>query len=591
MGKNLFFEEQQDLELESTALDDASADAELNTEPLFETGRKRRAGSKRTAMIIVGLAIVLTLICGVVFYIISQNRIAAEIAAQAAAAEEAERIRTELALQQSQEYDRIVNSKFFLEGVTVEGVAIGGKTMSEAEQMLNDLIASRTPSGSLSLTLGDATHAFDLSTIVSTSNLSDVLAQAFQLARSGSVEEVLAEAESIRTNGKAYTLAVQFDFSNIATQVAALAAKIDQPVRNASFGQIDKEQHTVAMVDAQDGVAVDQDALIASITSAIMSGNHNDPIQIPVKSVPATLTKDHLKLITTSATTSFKGSSSNRKYNIRKGADLINGTVLEPGETFSTNGVLGTRTTANGWKMANAYVSGTTEEQAGGGVCQLSSTLYNAVVKADLEIVSRRNHSMPVSYVRKGLDATINSVGNIIDFKFRNDTETNVIIFAWTSGNDLYFKIYRCQFATDAYDEIRLTSEKTDTIYPSGEMVEELDPTLPAGTEQIVVERKNGERWQSYKNYYKNGSLVKTEKLAVSTYNAFAGKKLVGPELTVTPTPTPSIPVITPEPVTPSTPTNTPEPIVTPEPTVTTPPPVLTDEPIIIPPEPGPEAP
>ena len=127
MGKNLFFEEQQDLELEPTALDDASADAELNTEPLFETGRKRRAGSKRTAMIIVGLAIVLTLICGVVFYIISQNRIAAEIAAQAAAAEEAERIRTELALQQSQEYDRIVNSKFFLEGVTVEGVAIGGK--------------------------------------------------------------------------------------------------------------------------------------------------------------------------------------------------------------------------------------------------------------------------------------------------------------------------------------------------------------------------------------------------------------------------------------------------------------------------------
>lgn len=578
MGKNLFLEEQQDLELESTALNDASESAGLNTEPLFETGRKRKAGSKRTAMIIVGLAIVLTLICGAVFYIISQNRIAAEIAARAAAAEEEERIRTELALQQSQEYDQIVNSKCFLEGVTVEGVAIGGKTMSEAEQMLNELIASRTPSGSLSLTLGDATYEFDLSTIVGTSNLSDVLAQAFQLARSGSVEEVLAEAESIRTNGKAYTLAVQYDFSNIATQVAVLAEKIDQPVRNASFGQIDKEQHTVAMVEAQDGVAVDQDALIASITSAIMSGNHDDPIQIPVKSVPATLTKDHLELITISATTSFKGSNSNRKYNIRKGADLINGTILEPGETFSTNGALGTRTTSNGWKMANAYVSGTTEEQAGGGVCQLSSTLYNAVVKADLEIVSRRNHSMPVSYVRKGLDATINSVGNVIDFKFRNDTETNVIIFAWTSGNDLYFKIYRCQFATDAYDEIRLTSEKIETLYPSGEMITELDPSLPAGTEQIVVERKNGERWQSYKNYYKNGSLVKTEKLAVSSYNAFAGKKLVGPELTVTPTPTP----------TPDVPVITPEPIVTPEPTV---PSSSPEDPIIITPEPGPVAP
>ena len=568
MDKNLFFDDQQDLELKSTALNDASADEEQNTEPLFEDGPRKKAGSKRTALIIVGLAIVLTLVCGAVFYIISQNRIAAEIAAQAAAAEEEERIRTELALQQSQEYDQIVNSKYFLEGVTVEGVAIGGKTMSEAEQMLNELIASKAPSGSLSLVLGEESYAFDLSAIVCTSNLSDVLAQAFQLARSGSVEEVLAEAEAIRTNGKAYTLTVQYDFSNIAAQVAALAEQIDQPVQNASFGQIDKEQHTVTMVEAQDGTTVDQEKLIASITSAIMNGSHDEPIQIPVNSVPASLTKDHLELMETTATTSFKGSSSNRKYNIRKGVDLINGTVLEPGETFSTNGVLGTRTIANGWKMANAYVGGTTEEQAGGGVCQLSSTLYNAVVKADLEIVSRRNHSMPVSYIRKGLDATINSVGNIIDFKFRNNTETNVIIFAWTSGNDLYFKIYRCQFDTDEYDEIRLTSEKTETIYPSGEMVVEIDPTLPAGTEKIVVERKNGERWQSYKNYYKNGSLVKTEKLAVSTYNAFDGKKLVGPEQTATPTPTPDVPIITPEP---STPTNTPtpEPLVTPEPVIT----------------------
>ena len=223
MDKNLFFDDQQDLELKSTALNDASADEEQNTEPLFEDGPRTKSGSKRTALIIVGLAIVLTLVCGAVFYIISQNRIAAEIAAQAAAAEEEERIRTELALQQSQEYDQIVNSKYFLEGVTVEGVAIGGKTMSEAEQMLNELIASKAPSGSLSLVLGEERYAFDLSAIVCTSNLSDVLAQAFQLARSGSVEEVLAEAEAIRTNGKASTLTVQYDYSNIAAQVAALA--------------------------------------------------------------------------------------------------------------------------------------------------------------------------------------------------------------------------------------------------------------------------------------------------------------------------------------------------------------------------------
>ena len=204
-------------------------------------------------------------------------------------------------------------------------------------------------------------------------------------------------------------------------------------------------------------------------------------------------------------------------------------------------------------------MSGTTDLQAGGGVCQLSSTLYNAVVKADLEVVYRRNHSMPVSYISKGLDATINSVGNIIDFKFKNNTGSDLVIFAWTSGKSVCFKIIRCAFNTTEYDEIRLSAEKVSTVYPDGEMVVTLDPTLAPGTEVIDVPTSNGSVYQSYKHYYKNGQKVRTEKLAQSTYRAFAGSKRVGPELIVTPTP--DLPVITPEPIT------TPDPIiVTPEP-------------------------
>ena len=548
MANNLFFEEQPDTDLELVP-DDRSVDTALDPEPLFQDKKKRSLGSKRNLFLIVGLALALILVLGAVYYIITQNRISDEIAAQAAAEQEAQRQQAELALKQTQEYDEIVNSKYFLEGVTVEGVAIGGKTMSEAEAMLKELIASKALSGKLPLTLNDQTYYFDLSTVPVTTNLADVLAQAFQLARSGNVEDVLTEAENIRTNGKAFTLTLQYDFSSISAQVAALAAEIDQPASSATFDKIDKDAHTVTIAQGTSGIAVDQQALVQSITTALMGGDYTTPIAIPLQASPSISPDAQVTFLSTSAETSFSGSSSNRIYNIQKGADLINGYVLKPGETFSTNGVLGTRTLANGWKMANAYVSGTTEEQAGGGVCQLSSTLYNAVVKADLEIVSRRNHSMPVSYMRKGLDATINSVGNIIDFKFKNNTDSDVVIFAWTSGKTLHFKLYRCEFATDEYDEIRLTSEKIDTIYPSGEMVEELDPTLPVGSEEIVVERKNGERWQSYKNYYKDGKLVKTEKLAVSTYSAFDGKKLVGPS------PSPTL-----------TPSNTPEPAVTPAP-------------------------
>lgn len=548
MANNLFFEEQPDTDLELVP-DEGSVDTALDPEPLFQDKKKRALGSKRNLFLIIGIALALILVLGAVYYIITQNRISDEIAAQAAAEQEAQRQQAELALKQTQEYDEIVNSKYFLEGVTVEGVAIGGKTMSEAEAMLKELIASKALSGKLPLTLNDQTYYFDLSTVPVTTNLSDVLAQAFQLARSGNVEDVLTEAENIRTNGKAFTLTLQYDFSSISAQVAALAAEIDQPASSATFDKIDKDAHTVTIAQGTSGIAVDQQALVQSITTALMGGDYTTPIAIPLQASPSISPDAQVTFLSTSAETSFSGSSSNRIYNIQKGADLMNGYVLKPGETFSANGVLGTRTLANGWKMANAYVSGTTEEQAGGGVCQLSSTLYNAVVKADLEIVSRRNHSMPVSYMRKGLDATINSVGNIIDFKFKNNTDSDVVIFAWTSGKTLHFKLYRCEFATDEYDEIRLTSEKIETIYPSGEMVEELDPTLPVGAEKIEVERKNGERWQSYKNYYKDGKLVRTEKLAVSTYSAFDGKKLVGPS------PSPTL-----------TPSNTPEPAVTPAP-------------------------
>lgn len=550
MGNKLIFDEQPDQEF-GLVTDEEQVDLSPDPEELddlFGAKRHRRPGGKRTAFLIVGACLVATLLFGGVYYIISQSRAEREIAAQIAAEEEAERQKAEMALIQSQEYDAIVNSTTFLEGVTVEGIDIGGKTMSEAEALLTEVIESKKLTGTLPLAYGETSYTFDLSNVAITTNLSDVLAQAYQLARSGSVEDVLAEAENIRTNGKAFTLTIQYDFSSISSQVAALALEFDQPAQNAAFGEIDKENHTVSVIDAVDGIEINQEALVSTITTALMNGDFSTPIQIPVTETPATLVKEQMSLISTSAETSFSGSTSNRKYNIRKGADMINGTVLAPGETFSTNAVLGTRTLANGWKMANAYVGGTTEEQAGGGVCQLSSTLYNAVVKADLEIVSRRNHSMPVSYMSKGLDATINSVGNIIDFKFKNNTQTDVIIFAWTSGNTVYFKVYRCQFDTDEYDEIRLSSKKIGTIYPDGEMEEELDPTLPAGSEEIVVERKNGERWQSYKNYYKDGKLVRTEELAVSTYSAFNGKKLVGPS--PTPTIEPTVTPVTPPPAT-----------------------------------------
>ena len=197
------------------------------------------------------------------------------------------------------------------------------------------------------------------------------------------------------------------------------------------------------------------------------------------------------------------------------------------------------RSTGNGWKMANAYESGAVVPQAGGGVCQLSSTLYNAVVKGDLEIVYRRNHSMPVAYIKEGLDATINSVGNIIDFKFKNNTTSDIVIIGYTtSSNKLTFEVWGLPFATTEYDEIKLTSSLVSTQDTAGEPVEIEVPVgtekadgslMEAGETYVAVTPRKGYVYQSYKTYYLAGTLVRKEKLAVSTYKSFQGEIWICP--------------------------------------------------------------
>lgn len=525
----------------------------LENEPLFK--KRRQRGVRPGIIIVAALIAVLLIVGGVYLYVSEQARAAEERAAIALAEEEALRRQQE---EDQAKYDAIMHSGKYLPGVTVEGVSIGGMTRAEAASALQSLIDERTPKGSLTLSYDGKTYQFDLSTLVATSNLDVVLNDAGKLAQSNDMQTALSQAEDVEKNGKNYTLTTQYDFNTVTEYVKGLAAELNQSVKNASIGTVDTVNHTVTMSDAVPGVTVKETELVSAMTNAILTNNHA-PIAIPAETVEPEVKGEHLQMIEITAETSFKGSTSNRIFNIKKGADLINGKVLAPDEVFSTNDTLGVRTYSNGWKEANAYVSGTTDLQAGGGVCQLSSTLYNAVVKADLEVVYRRNHSMPVSYISKGLDATINSVGNIIDFKFKNNTGSDLVIFAWTSGKTVYFKICRCAFNTTEYDEIRLSAEKVSTVYPDGEMVVTLDPTLAPGTEVIDVPTSNGSVYQSYKHYYKNGQKVRTEKLAQSTYRAFAGSKRVGPELIVTPTP--DLPVITPEPIT------TPDPIiVTPEP-------------------------
>lgn len=318
----------------------------------------------------------------------------------------------------------------------------------------------------------------------------------------------------------------EYDLDSVTQFVEYLAGLLDKPAVNATIGM---DNNQIVYLDEVNGQGIDRDALIETILNADpFSG---DTITIPMHELEAAVTKEMLqsKYVKRGQgyTTSFSGSTKNRKYNIRFGAEKINGTILKPGEIFSANETLGKRTRANGWKNAGAYEAGEVVEQPGGGVCQLSSTLYNAVLYADLEIVERRNHSMPVHYVDRGRDATINSVGNIIDFKFKNNTSSDIIIIAYTEGNNLHMEIYGVPFETDEYDEIKIrtkqvSSQSIKTVY------EYLD-NMPTSYKKTISKGSKGYTVKTFKDYYLGGTLVKTEELQpISKYTMFPKKVEVG---------------------------------------------------------------
>ena len=579
------------------AVYDESAYSEVYLEPIDDLGfadvpeeeppvrlkfnkskKKKRTQRKRAIIALACCAVALLTLIVVYYFAEQQKRQAAEIASQLAA-EEALRVQME---QERVEYEAMTSSTVFAEGISVDGVEIGGMTKQQATTALQPIVTNLHSARELQLSYGAQLYSLDLGSIVTSNDLNAVLDEAFQLGKSGEYEALKTELDDIKTNGRTFSLTASYDLTALNAKVAELAAQIDKPMQNASVSKVNTEDNTIEFADPVTGVAVEQQALVERITESLKTGGLT-PVEIPVLETQPVVTKEMLSaqyVKRASATTDFSSSSSDRKYNVRKGAGMITGTILKPGEEFSTNDALGTRTISNGWKSANAYESGAVVPQAGGGVCQLSTTLYNAVVKGDLEVVYRRNHSMPVAYVDEGLDATINSVGNIIDFKFKNNTDSDIVIFAYTTDNKkLTFEIWGVPFATTEYDEIKLSSKLVETYNPEGETVrievpegtEKPNGSLMAmGEEYVAVASRKGYKYQSYKNYYKNGTLVRSEALASSTYKAYAGEIWVVPMTDVTLpdgliTPDPYFPVV--DPVIPDF--ATPEPFI-PDPVVTT---------------------
>jgi len=193
-------------------------------------------------------------------------------------------------------------------------------------------------------------------------------------------------------------------------------------------------------------------------------------------------------------------------------ANKLNNKIFAPGEVISFNKVVGPRIVERGFKEAAVIVNGKFVPGVGGGICQVSSTLYYTVLKANLKVVSRTNHSLKVGYLPAGLDATIS--GNVIDFKFQNTTPGYIMIKAEVTGDEIDIKLLGVPEAKKY--EVKVMSELLETI--SNELKTIPDEEMFVGQEEVVVKGQPGYRAKVTRELWKDGELVKTETISNDKY-------------------------------------------------------------------------
>ena len=261
---------------------------------------------------------------------------------------------------------------------------------------------------------------------------------------------------------------------------------------------------------------------------AIIS-NQQDEYTIPLKITYPNITTNQIGNeafpdLLSQFSTSFTSSGYNRSNNIILSSAKLNGLVLMPGEEFSYNQAVGQRTRAAGFREAGAYSNGKVVQEVGGGICQVSSTLYNAVLYANLEIVERTNHYFNPGYVKAGLDATVSWGGP--DFRFRNNRNYPIRIVTDTSGKKLKVYIYGLKTDDDCtvvLDPRYISSVPYKTTYQN-------DASLATGETRVISSGSNGCKTATYKYVYdKNGTLISSECISRDTYSPHNKVVAVGP--------------------------------------------------------------
>lgn len=431
-----------------------------------------------------------------------------------------------------QQYRSYMNRNVIYPGVMVDGVSVGDMTIEEARAALSASspeLGSNTTPYSVTVSIGDQNWQIDQTNVPAARNLGNVLEKAYaigrtnnsdiQITRQSPFRQRVDQALELRNTPVNLDTEVTYDASAVRDVVDQITAYITRDPINAQILTFDYKSREFTFSDHQSGVRMDSDLLYNRIINALDQEQHGAVVTTNLTLIPPAVTKDDLStnfnLI--AAYTTKTTSDRNRNNNIALACQAINGTALLPGETFSFNQTTGQRTVEKGYKEAGAIASGQSIEEVGGGICQVSSTLFNAVARADLEIVERSPHAWPSTYVNRGEDATVNWPN--LDFQFKNNTEAPVFIITYYNDRNLSAEIWGLTLGDGV--SIELESKVIEKIPAPSETKYVQNTDLPYGTSQVKIKARTGYVVETYKVWYRDGQEIRRELLHTSKYKAY----------------------------------------------------------------------
>lgn len=453
----------------------------------------------------------------------------------------------------------------FLNGITVNGKSVAGMSLAEAREALLPGVEASAAAISIGVRHERSLWLFTAADLKAQSNLDAVLAEAMLWGRGGTRSENKKTMRELSENGRQFTSSFTANESALTARLAAIGQAIDTlPVEpsaepNEFWASGSDKQPSFTYAEGVDGYMLDEPALANEIIARLKAGDYQAVLSPELELTAPKTTLEQVKAATQLRSTyqtdfsSRSGREKNRVGNIQKATTLLNGARVDPGATLDFNEFIGPRTEAGGWPLAPGIVNGDRYEmQAGGGICQVSTTLYISLLKAGamrddvdrtaqaaltapIRITERNKHSWPSAYADRGLDATVSTGGK--NLVFVNQMDTPMYIFADCDQDNYKMTIYI--YGAPLPEGVRYVPEGvTAEVVQPGEPEYTDNPAWPTGYEQVDVKAREGYIAEVYLNTYQGEELISRDLIYTDRYRPVPQKIIRGTGAATLPVPT-----------------------------------------------------